>query len=531
MEEIPSLKRVFVIGLLVFGGDIYSLESCDKQDAYTREKLEESFSVSRLIRHDQSLGPVRDQGPIGNCFAYVASDLLEHWLKSKGNLSQEQQLSPLGIALGYLGEEWEKKTVDFYGLYLMGREYLLSIAQPLRVKIESLRGRIEELKKRVEFLDDSISGLPIAKRTAELRKGEENLPHLFRARLIEATYLMRDKSLEAQAWLAENYPDLIPDFEEYNQLKSDLEHTENLLKSIIPSLGQVVLEGGDSVFSIPVVWPRICLESEVVSQGISIGRIYREHPELFEDEFYRPENLQGALAYLALSRYSQERQSEIYYTIARAIFPGLPFENANDFFYFVDGLGVYDNLFDALLEQSCLERGLGWSKPMFEEVLTSMTKEKDKGRVFDLIDRGLAEGRIVSVDYDSNLLIKEELVNPAMDHGSSIVGSLYICDEPYYILRNSWGEGGCSKIRDRFKFSEESNEIIQSFEDEKKICYDRASSVDDEEERDLLFHQCYKTFLTRKKTLVPFFCDAGGNFIISKNQLEKGIFDGAYIKN
>ena len=234
---------------------------------------------------------------------------------------------------------------------------------------------------------------------------------------------------------------------------------------------------------------RTCLESEVTSQGDRLPGLHSRMQRDFDGFPARPRDLAGLLKHLATFRhFGREDAFPATWEAARTVFKGAPFADTDGFRGFVESLEDDEDILTALLDASCQKRA--WPKPRTRTVrrgpwlATTVVNPPfwSADALFRLIDRTLAEGNITAVDFKWRILERDG--PPLLDienHAATVVGSLSLCGEPHYIIRNSWGAKICGRMR-------------------------RGSHA-------------------------PWFCDKGGNFVISKEALAKGLTEVTIIED
>ena len=317
-------------------------------------------------------------------------------------------------------------------------------------------------------------------------------------------------------------------------------------------LNKGTLSGGNTSFRvIDTSWDRLCFESEVNSSDEHIKEIYLQHHWLFENNFYRSKNAESFINQLLHIRYNPFLGPHCgTYMLAKEIFPGMPFENPDDFHEFITKQRGREYLLDLILEKTCSGKNYG-TKPKVstnsKEILLSALNKHLNVRTASLktIDSALNKGKIVSISYNAHIF-KRSNKFILSNHQSTIVGNMSICGETYYIIRNSWGNKSCAiKMR---KFSNRDSE--QSKNDSKLYsCYNEAANiakvtniqysectrVECLEDREIIYqdelNECDKKYRAPylEKIDHPFFCDPEGNYIVSGEHLKKGLFVAEFI--
>ena len=421
---------------------------CNKQEAYTNFEKAITDGVARnLLRNDQYLGPVRDQGDTGQCSAYAASDMLEVWLKSKGRLPIDQYLSGLGLGLNHHSTRWRRRAAQ-YQRWSEQRKYLLRAVEENPERADALEAQIESIRA-LEY--DSVP------------EGGQVGP------VIELAY------------------------------KRDI----------------------------------LCLESEVSSEGRVIRDLYRNHTRESGDECHLPNetfnpSMQLSLARLASSPFEEQTEEKCRaYYMARSIFrnSSLSFNDFHDLAQSSKG----GDIFDKLLKISCTPKNFG----LPPRIGVSYASVDPDNHLFDVIDKTLEQGNLAVVFYHSIMLRGKG----GRSHESTIVGSVNICGQKHYILRNSWGSTMCQYHRnDFFNFTDEIldmnprkeqclSETKEKLQNERHYCNRMART----ERRNRCKAQAQSTYLYQmglcqrhsRASGKPYGCDTEGNFIISREHLGK----------
>jgi len=556
---------ITVLGLSIFSNHALSeAKTCDMYSAYENPNtLDQSKEITNYIKNDQHLGPVKDQDSTGFCYAFAGADMVEVWLKNKKSLSKNQSVSPMGIGLNYHKKDWESKTADFQILAIK-RDLLAPKINSIRSKISETRDK--RYKNRDEYnqlLDTHMKKHP---KNGELNKLRDRMTNpdqdelMIKSQNKMATYRELQNSISGLRDKIENEIKQSPAFladtkdidEEIIDLEKADEHFHNLLwklKAEIRGADEDIPKGGITKDALEQAWPSMCLEAEVNSRDEEIKRVYDSYREMLENSSYTPNNFQDTLGYLYSTRYSPDQIDCSYFQFTKALFPRLPYENPSDFYKFISKLNVYDNIFDSLLKKSCSKKDFKPKPIIVEEKIPHFLPLNDNSKIFDHIDKGLVSGNIATISYRSNILNQENLdKDDDTYHASTIVGSMNLCGEPFYVLRNTWGKYACKEKNRNYRSSKKRRKLRKQILNKKWDCIDRTRAEVDNQfpicENDLCLEQanaldsklnaeCDKIHMdeVNRKLEHPFFCDSNGNFIIKKSHLKKAVHRATTITN
>lgn len=524
------MKLILLCFLLQLDLRVFA-QACDKYKAYTRNLSVEGPGVSELIRNDQNLGPIRDQNGVGSCYAYAASDLLEVWLKSKGKLPKNRQLSPMAIFFIDNYDHWNKLTRRNFSRLLQIEKDIVSPFNDLGEEINNLHTKLEKLKN-----NDELDWWTYFKR-------EISLDGTRRLLTLKALYWQFIYSGKLDLYRTANNPTSFDD-------------------------------GGFSHLAIERALKKkiLCLESEVNSRDEKIKSLYKEdkNQELFSMTRHNNYLLDSisTLSTSHIDQYEDDRCKSFY--LANAIFPNLFLQSFQDFDNILKKIDDDNNIFDELLKKSCTSLSIGSGpKIKFKKVYEAAKFYPDQLKnnyLFTLIDKSLKDGGIAAVSYFPEILendiLKRISGKTAYAHTSSIVGSLKLCGEKYYILRNSYGEDDCEIKRTNFTPSPKT----QINKTELEQCIERATKKRNSAQSRCSISEClpndqgtlvcrppegcpdnyddiWKIYLRESQNCSsrykgqkwsrlishPYFCDSKGNYIISKKQLERGLFDATVL--
>ena len=210
-------------------------------------------------------------------------------------------------------------------------------------------------------------------------------------------------------------------------------------------------------------------------------------------------------------------------------------------------LNPSENLFSELLKKSCRVKDYGVKPEVevhFKNIFGHFRLEVDIGSIdLNIIDSALEKEKLVAVTYDVEIFERERLSKKQANHASTIVGSMSVCGEPYYMLRNSYGKKSCSIDMEYFAPSQSSQSKIKLND-----CYDEVEKGAYSLYPECTIIKCIENRIAayqewrndcdgkyKKKYLEevnhPFFCDPDGNYIVSGKHLQKGVFSAEFIRN
>ena len=507
-------------------------ETCDKYKAYSDFKNRPPV-VTNYTRNDQLLLSVRDQNSIGYCYAYAAADMLEVWLKSKGELAHNQHISAAAMGLNYYKNQWKHET-DKIRSQIVREQSLLSNFFALRDEINGLEEKIyrtnEELVRKQGRWVGLSRGAAENKELGRLREKSISLHGLKMAKESEMRKIKIDFN--------NSYGVPMGGFAEVAIEKAWPTMSE-LRRSAIGLCQEVGIDTSICNYFKKKYPINLCLESEVSSSDNALRGLMGT--EAFQNNIFMLDNFQSAQGYLASGTLLGNNEKCSLFLVGKSLFPGMPFNNPDNFFAFISTLN--GNIFENLLKKSCGSIKPEASRGSIKTIGRSFLSGTDG--MFELVDDALENGQIASVSYHPDILISHNTQKKSR-HASVIVGSLKLCGEPYYILRNSLGPKSCSIDIDFFnpgtKELRDKNTVLRKIRDEctkkahdltdKIICLGLGSKKShqcyENKQRRLSFkvRECDRSYQNKrfKELLLPYFCDSKGNYIISKKQLEKGVY-------
>ena len=569
-----------------------------------------------------NLGPVRDQDTIGNCYAHAAADLLESHLKSKNQIPDDQHISALGLTILHDKDRWNVVAIEHYNLALK------TGITSKKMEDDAISENINRLEKEKERLTNK--SVEMIKNFMEKEK-KNNIPYQKVSQKLEEIKVIRkydvnhaedeyhelnkelellNKEMAGKVFNQDGlYNNLLQIIEIDKKIASYLEIKTSIKNADTPNSGYGFSFSSDRPYfpergrvtdAIERTWPEICFESEVNSRDEVHIDTASNNMEMLSDFTFTPvfPDLKSRMLYLELNRHSDEYNCNNYLT-AKTLFPNFPFQNSSEFFDFLNKFPIEENLFYGILQKSCDDKKIT-AKPKLKEVMINNIEDIEgipskNENILNIIDSELNSGKIVAVNYLSDLLNKITPEDVQSHHASTVTGSLTICDEPYYILRNSWGRESCRSTSLDFqtKTKPETTAALIQINKDHTDCQQKAletfktkfpdckntffggteagfgiggiglgigenkTDLDTDKtgtglgngvafgfdkpsgqciearERITSEADCEKNYYNRKvkELSVPYFCDSNGNFIISKQQLKKGLTGATTINN
>lgn len=481
-------------------------DQCEPRKAY--DKLaglalnNELSGVNDYLNNGQDLGPTRDQDSVGWCYAFAAADLTQQWLQKnpKVNFPQSQHLSPVPFAINNERTEGE---ILAYNASL--HRHLLQSAEHEEA-LNEINIRLDELKLRKEELEKNSI---VSNELAGLNQGIQY-------------YALLKKSMHQSVGGIDNVPG-----------------------------------AGYSAVSIYSPGKRLCFESEINSRDEALSQAASSYQNIMMDSNLLTSNTSSiqirevfeGLSYLSFSKDQTVRCD--FDNLIRQVIPKSTGEDLNSLWSAIEEMQPYEDIFDEIVDRACED------KVPLEDALNDLNLEiqrqsqnipmEDNSKLFAQIDTTLANGHIASVSYRSSIFDTNDLQNNVNDfHESVIIGSLNICGNKHYILRNSWGEQSCQTKRAQFQApadeqtlidqnyascEQQAREIIESKYGDYKCQQLRSPMSNDEQSINACFSdrielrsQCSSQANSQRQKLAPFTCDDRGNFIVTKEQLAKGLY-------
>ncbi len=504
-------KIILILNLLFLSISVANAidkTTCDKYEVYQNfVKAKKSNKVTNMIETAPILSPVRDQDSVGHCFAYAASDMLEYWLKQKKVIESDQSISALGMSLNYHKERWNDKTSQYHSLAIL-RETIVPQIEIYHSKNLEISQRLQKLRERLIVSTD---------------------PN-------EKTEIMEEKK----------------------QLEGESSHliylTDSLKKLIKPKETDEVNEipeGGEVEAAIEASWlnKKLCLESEINSRDLKIKEIYDNYREVYKNALYTPTDLKTSLQYLGLGQFEKTQLECNGQAIINALFPGVGLTSDSDVKKILDDLKVNESIIESLLNLACRDKKLPPKPTLKGEKISDNLPLVGNAKLFAVIDEALANNKIVGISYYADIFKNIYVKTNDSKHASTVIGSMNICGEKYYKVRNSWGKEGCERnfkkydidnaqFSDKYVAIQDSyyncQEVVREKVKEKYAdckndnCFEKRAGF-----REELVADCTSKYQAEKNKieLTPYFCDEEGNWIINQLQLKKGLYEARYIND
>ena len=560
-----KLHNLFIFFLIVLSNN--SFAKCNKFDAYDNyETAKKNGVITNFIQNGKHLGEVRNQDSIGYCYAYTGADVLEDWLKSKKMMPKDESISALAIGLVDHENAWTYKHQEFLDFAFLKQEF-----EPV---IKEKQEKITELNNKNNKINEKINDShnkhkkksPFYSKLMEVEKAFQdelrNRSDGKKTMSDDEFYNLTDKrtNINMEHNLAmEKNAEYIKENEDLLMEKYTIEGEIHKLEKEIARLSKdlylpiTIPEGGLIKESIEKVLGKICYESEVSSSDQGIRAIYDQYQDVYSKLLFLPKNLKQTLGALVESRSQSDNIICNNFHLVKELFPAAPFETEQSYYDFLTKLNNGDNLFSKLIAKSCSKKNINELPDIVREFTQAPGKvgydPSKVNNMFNNIDKALSENKIAGIAYRSTILDDHELENDKKDfHASSIVGSMNICGEKYYTLRNSYGPESCSYKQKKYLPAEKYKTVEFDMEDNANKCQEYEIDQINNKFSNCSNDQCYEdkaraintaTLRCQEKFIVnrnekidhPYFCDEDGNWIISKKQLKKGIFSATVIIN
>lgn len=318
-------------------------------------------------------------------------------------------------------------------------------------------------------------------------------------------------------------------------------------------------DGSNTGITLKSAWPNICFESEINSKDTNLKKLISKYLNEDQKKDLPPfqDDLGDALSYLELFRqskdlYDNDAHKCIALNLVNSIFPGSHFKNISDLLGFLEDHPLEKNLITALTDRACSKKNLPLKMPDFD---TDELKDNEPNipigdnKIFNKIEEGLKKGRIVSIAYSADIFNNGISKTSKVDHGSTIIGDMKLCDEEYYILRNTWGKESCenklssflsAKVKDQDKASID-KQFFVCIENAKKISLEKflCNKITVQKEKNKCIEnvskeisieseKCQQSFLRSASNIIDpnFYCDENGNYIVKKSLIKQTT--GAY---
>jgi hypothetical protein len=411
----------------------------------------------------QLLGPATDQGSAGTCFAYTGADLVELELKKVNLMPIEEKISPLSFAF----------------------EYYMKMQTPY----EFFRNRdaselINEFNLQGKILKNKM-------------KNYYNLDKKEKAKLLVNVYVFSEL---------------------YKRLKNKIERS--------------CFNGGGSI-SLAILnhnYSNLCYESELNSDYDSILNYIEAELSLCGKTMFDTNGYEQLMLALFPPLSPSSAEECAFECSVKAIFPEASRSNISDL-----SIATKDNIIGELMSKFCKPKkqsiseisvkvfavdsgkvqtfnsSSSYLKKYFQDTDDKQATPKimESYSLQKFIDDNLQMKKAVGISYDSALFNFPSSDSAVLSHGSSIVGKINMCNENFYVLRNSWGKDAClSKFNNYLEMALlQENKNGNYFKDISSHGVPALGSI-------------YWNKLIYSLN-IPFLCDDHGNFLIRENVLIK----------
>lgn len=457
IEEISYIVLELVALFLILS--YMQAKACDPNLVNTDYRSAQSSGViSGVKRFDQNMGPIRNQGNSSQCYAYTTTELLEHKLKKGGYMSKDQHLSALATSIEYNISRFPNPK-DILINYLLssgqGASQIHTQAQGLQ-ELYQINADILNRELRASKKFDRGKYYPPEKFSALMGPLVSSyLPSLTKDVLSQHTRYVEAHNRKND--LREHYEQMsrfytsVAFFADIYQIPGVLSSNDS------PSAKD---DGGFMFEALSKAWDNLCLQSEVGDK--------------FEQFFSDYESL---ILYLLELRHKDPQIICDSFNMIQDLFPSLPFNQPHEFLKFISSLYPYEEILKKLLSM-CQQLDLS-SEYFLPDPAHLFIPNVSRDNLFESIDGALEQGDIIGISYYGSILKTLGNIDKESRHASSVVGSMKICGEAFYVIRNSWGRDHCMK---RY------NELFSP-------------------------HQ-----------RMPFYCDENGNHLIRKSELSRAIY-------
>ena len=511
--------------ILFFIIESVSASSCDPRSFgadYAKARLDSR--VKEIYNNQQFLGPVKDQDSVGWCYSFAGSDLLTHYLQKKGLLQADQIVSPVNLAI--LTQGRVAQMVSNAGI--MAQVYVKNGIGDQKIreaqqKIEKLDERFAGLQDKQQKTDDLlVKKHPAYARSEDLLRQMDAEPQ--NTKLVEeynrllATMYQDVREEPASKALQDQFDLTVTERSFYEEL---MKYIQRLQRNPLADSFAKLAEGGLIKDAFIAGWGQLCLESELSHKS--------------NDQW----DLMTALTEVASFVYSPQKSEEGCQQVMGIIEQICPGVEESGILQLVNMLVTPENVWTSplrsLIVESCQNKDFLKEQKM-PQVMNFEFPQISKKELFERIDEQLSHGDIVGIDYVFEALIDgvEMPLGLNNGHASSIVGKVSVCDEDYYILRNSYGQEACQSSYGLASTSREDRLLLED------MIYECAEKLYDEflvhtpaellnqklknEKWGEFQEQCTLTIhLSSEKQKKTFLCDEKGNFIVPKELMSKAL--------
>lgn len=502
-----NITRALPLILSVFCIDLFA--KCDPYDVlldYKNGVKRGEINIKNL--NYSSLGPTRDQGKAGYCFAYAGADMLEHWLKATDQMPKDENIS--GVALGL---SYEELQYDFK-----------SFKDRASKRLDKLQ-EIKEVKKELEESKGKRIDLTSKLQDLEAIKGPD--------------YDVKKKELN----------------EQFKKIISNIDKLEKTISDTFAEFSKPlsIPEGGVASRAIRMGYVKgdICYESEVSSNDSDLEKAYLKHKEELESMMFTPKNNFSTQNYLLENVFGNfDGGSCAVYDISKAMFPAVT-NSQKELLDFLKNESIKSkNPLLGIMRKYCTKKKSSMKRPIVKafalETYLKQDEVADSRKLMIKLNQNIKKGKAVGVHYSSKLFYGLGDKSGGFAHVSTVVGDAEMCGNNYFILRNSWGQSGC--LQSLLTYEPEDYPSDYAKVEQNKVSCDNTAKEKYEKKEydeclkgdsfckkryDIEVSKCAISFIrSRAKTLkIPFICDDDGNFIIDKNYFRRGLARVEYIEN
>jgi len=465
------------------------------------------------------LGPIRNQGNMGFCYAHAAADVLSYWLNTKEEFKgtkkdtrqPDNMVSGLGMALYFNSMSERQEILDAMKI----ESSTVRLVKNGNVKPEGLlkdaEKKVDDYKKQLDQIEQQDSAMHQA---CEKNRDMQKKYHIEMDFTNEDWMDIYDKCAKLQEKNKE--------YVKAEKLRSAAdEHYMRLIKLDNVGFEYKEPEGG-SLF-IP---QKICFEKDVRSAAY-VG----------EDDSFKKSLRSFFIDLYSIKNNPSDKKDLV--SIVNKMFPNIRkkyvesqlkkfIKNDNN-----DALSKFTN-------KSCPDITKVVKNSFNCETQSAslfFSTSGDVEKLFKAIDKKLENKEIVFIGYnalvyfyDTETLKNNPFSYMSNGHASTIVGRAYdfATNEMWYIIRNSWGSDSCEKNYKEFIMSSPAfrDKLIEAAKDAYVTDPVRNQSITPDQMLDKLYKQ-YDMSKDQYKTSVPFRCD-DGYYVVKKSHLAAGLHEVSY---
>ena len=466
------------------------------------------------------MGPTRDQGAVGWCYAYTAADLITFHLRNTGDL-KGGQISASGLSL---------QSNEFNRLTSIGRLNALSL-NPSRYEAEAEDRwhRYEDLSQQLDERKQKLHRQRPDLKEGLIRADAQNDGREFeKAKLAELAYLNRDPL--------------------YRRIKTQLEvvgseamHIDNLRRGVEVSGGAYLeLQGGQAKWALEKGLANgMCLESRLPS-----------------DDSLASENFTKMLNQAASSKqgktYTKAGKRQVFSYLTDPAVRALSNQDPNYCRYYKDLMAqvfqLHQASVDALVASpSPVDQALAEACQLRPEVLPTIhsglfsINESTQNKK-NKLDEVLKSGRPLEVNLlahhfemegEGLAAAKQDPKFRRTSHSVVIAGQVTDCEtgKESYIVRNSWGPKGCERKRLAYRSlsPKDPREVELKSEMQKKV---KVCIHGDKTNMLACLNQARTDHQQARSQInaAPFTCDENGNFLFDKTRFAEVVEGYTYVE-